>query len=142
MSAQIRRNNDAFCHFTHLVARRALRCFAVVFGVAAFVSSGLTTFHGSGSSDLNVTSRRQWARHIVLDSGTPLGVTSNEGPRKEAAMPRTNKAGALVVMESELLTSRHAQLDDFTVAFENYHVDADGAPVFKACPTTAANARV
>ena len=49
-------------------------------------------------------------------------------------MPRTNKAEAPVVMESEVLTSRHAQLDDFTVAFENYHVDADGAPVFKGLP--------
>jgi hypothetical protein len=39
-----------------------------------------------------------------------------------------------VVMESEVLTSRHAQLDDFTVVFENYHVDADGAPVFKGLP--------
>ncbi len=49
-------------------------------------------------------------------------------------MPRTNKAEAPVVMESEVLTSRHAQLDDFTVVFENYHVDADGAPVFKGLP--------
>ena len=49
-------------------------------------------------------------------------------------MPRTNKAEAPVVMESEVLTSRHAQLDDFTVVFEDNHVDADGAPVFKGLP--------
>src|SRR5947209_2931242 len=49
-------------------------------------------------------------------------------------MPRTNKVEAPVSMESEVLTSRHAELDDFTVVFEEYHVDADGTPVFKGLP--------
>jgi len=49
-------------------------------------------------------------------------------------MPRTSKTEARVAMESEVLTSRHAELDDFTVVFEEYHVDADGAPVFKGLP--------
>lgn len=49
-------------------------------------------------------------------------------------MPRTRKAEAPVAMESDVLTSRHAELDEFTVAFEEYHVDADGAPVFRGLP--------
>jgi hypothetical protein len=49
-------------------------------------------------------------------------------------MPRTSKAEAPVAMESEVLTSRHVELDDFTVVFEDYHVDADGEPVFKGLP--------
>ncbi len=49
-------------------------------------------------------------------------------------MPRTSKTEARVAMESGVLTSRHAELDDFTVVFEEYHVDADGAPVFKGLP--------
>ena len=49
-------------------------------------------------------------------------------------MPRTSKGDAQVAMESEVLTSRHAELDDFTVVFEEYHLDADGAPVFKGLP--------
>ncbi len=49
-------------------------------------------------------------------------------------MPRTSKAEAPVVVESEVLTSRHATLDDVTVVFETYHVDADGAPMFKGLP--------
>jgi hypothetical protein len=49
-------------------------------------------------------------------------------------MPRTSKAEAPVAMESEVLTSRHVELDDFTVVFEAYHVDADGTPMFKGLP--------
>jgi hypothetical protein len=49
-------------------------------------------------------------------------------------MPRTSKAEAVVVMESEVLTSRQAELDDFTVVFEEYHVDADGTPMFRGLP--------
>ena len=49
-------------------------------------------------------------------------------------MPRTSKAEAPVAVETEVLTSRHAELDDFTVVFEEYHVDADGAPVFRGLP--------
>jgi len=49
-------------------------------------------------------------------------------------MPRTSKSEAPVAMVSDVLTSRRAELDDFTVAFEDYHVDADGAPVFRGLP--------
>ncbi len=49
-------------------------------------------------------------------------------------MPRVSKAEALVALESEVLTSRQAALDAFTVVFEEYHVDADGAPVFRGLP--------
>src|SRR5207244_2417633 len=52
----------------------------------------------------------------------------------EVVMPRTSKSEAPVAMVSDVLTSRRAELDDFTVAFEDYHVDADGAPVFKGLP--------
>ena len=49
-------------------------------------------------------------------------------------MPRISKPEASVAMKSEVITSRRAELDDFTVVFEEYHVDADGAPVFKGLP--------
>jgi hypothetical protein len=49
-------------------------------------------------------------------------------------MPRTSKAEAPVAVDNGVLTSRHVELDDFTVEFENYYVDADGAPVFKGLP--------
>jgi hypothetical protein len=49
-------------------------------------------------------------------------------------MPRTNRAEAPVIIDSEVLTSRHAELDGFTVVFEEYHIDADGAPVFEGLP--------
>ena len=49
-------------------------------------------------------------------------------------MPRANKQETPVALESEVLTSRHAVLDDMTVVFEEYHVDADGTPVFRGLP--------
>ncbi len=49
-------------------------------------------------------------------------------------MPRTSKAEAPVVMENEVLTSRNVELDDFTVVFEEFHIDADGTPVFEGLP--------
>jgi hypothetical protein len=49
-------------------------------------------------------------------------------------MPRVSKAEALVALESDVLTSRQAELDTYTVVFEEYHVDADGAPVFRGLP--------
>jgi hypothetical protein len=52
----------------------------------------------------------------------------------EVAMPRSSKAEAPLAMESLVLTSRHAVLDDFTVVFEEYHVDADGAALFMGLP--------
>jgi len=56
-------------------------------------------------------------------------------------MPRTSKAEAPVVVENEVLTSRHVELDEFTVVFESYHVDADVRRSSKACLTTVASAR-
>ncbi|HZX55364.1 MAG TPA: hypothetical protein VFE86_11830 [Ilumatobacteraceae bacterium] len=49
-------------------------------------------------------------------------------------MPRTSKDEAELVVQSEVLTSRHAELGEYTVAFEEYHVDADGTPMFKGLP--------
>jgi hypothetical protein len=49
-------------------------------------------------------------------------------------MPRISKAEAPVAMENEVLTSRQAELDGLTVAFQEFHVDADGTPVFKGLP--------
>jgi hypothetical protein len=49
-------------------------------------------------------------------------------------MPRTRKDEAPVVADVEVLTSRHMQLDDFTVVFEEYHVDADAAAAFRGLP--------
>jgi hypothetical protein len=49
-------------------------------------------------------------------------------------MPRTNKAEAPVAMQSEVLTSRNVELDEFTVVFQEFHVDADGTPMFKGLP--------
>ena len=43
--------------------------------------------------------------------------------RASSVAPRTNKAEAPVVVESEVLTSRHANLDDLTFVFEAYHVE-------------------
>jgi hypothetical protein len=49
-------------------------------------------------------------------------------------MPSTRKADAEVVMDVEVLTSRTAELDHFTVGFDEYHVTADGTPVFQGLP--------
>jgi hypothetical protein len=49
-------------------------------------------------------------------------------------MPRTNKTEAKVAFESEIFTSRRAELGDFTVEFDEFHVDADGTPVFQGLP--------
>ena len=49
-------------------------------------------------------------------------------------MPRASKQETPIAMENEVLTSRHAILDDMTVVFEEYHVDADATPVFRGLP--------
>jgi hypothetical protein len=48
-------------------------------------------------------------------------------------MPRISKAEARVreTMASQVLTSRHGELDDFTVVFQTYHVDVDGTSVLR-----------
>ncbi len=49
-------------------------------------------------------------------------------------MPRTSKEEATLAFESEIFTSRRADLDGYTVEYEEFHVDADGTPVFKGLP--------
>ncbi len=49
-------------------------------------------------------------------------------------MPRTSKSEAPVVIDNPVLTSRIVELDDYSVVFEEYHIDADGTPVFKGLP--------
>src|SRR5207237_5345846 len=70
--------------------------------------------------------------HIVSPRRHALNGENQRG--RNGAMPRTSKAEAPVVMDNDVLTSRHVELDDFTVVFENYHVTADAAPVFKGLP--------
>ena len=49
-------------------------------------------------------------------------------------MSSISKADATLALDTDVITSRHAELDEFTVVFEEYHVDADGAPVFRGLP--------
>ena len=49
-------------------------------------------------------------------------------------MSSTRKSDAAVVMDVEVLTSRTAELDHFTVGFDEYHITADGTPVFRGLP--------
>lgn len=49
-------------------------------------------------------------------------------------MPRTRKEEAPVVMDAPVLESRQVELDDYTVVFERFHVDADAAPAFRGLP--------
>jgi hypothetical protein len=49
-------------------------------------------------------------------------------------MPRTCKSEAPLAMDSAILTSRGIELDEFTVVFEEFHVDADGTPMFRGLP--------
>jgi hypothetical protein len=56
-------------------------------------------------------------------------------------MSRTRKDEAPVLVEAPEIEGRYVELDDTTVAFERFPVDVDPAPLFRACPTTAASAR-
>src|SRR3954467_2207382 len=49
-------------------------------------------------------------------------------------MPRTRKAEATLVLDEAEITSRHAELDGYTVVFEAYHADVDPAALFRRLP--------
>jgi len=49
-------------------------------------------------------------------------------------MPRTTKAEAPIVVDAPILTTRRVDFDGFTLQFDEYHVDADGTPVFRGLP--------
>src|SRR5207302_1694073 len=49
-------------------------------------------------------------------------------------MPRTRKDEATLVLDEAEITSRHAELDGYTVVFEAYHADVDPAELFRGLP--------
>jgi hypothetical protein len=49
-------------------------------------------------------------------------------------MPRTCKDEAPLLVDSPVLKGRYVDLDGFTVGFETFEADADGAPVFRGLP--------
>src|SRR5262245_34597404 len=49
-------------------------------------------------------------------------------------MPRTSKSETPIAVDSPIMTGRYAELDGYTIGFENYHADADGAPLFRGLP--------
>src|SRR5262245_43235577 len=77
-------------------------------------------------------SRAGPGRHVVTSQCHAL--RGDYQRERDVVMPRSSKTEARVVVDNPVLTSRHVELDDFTVGFEEYHVNADGAPVFKGLP--------
>ncbi len=49
-------------------------------------------------------------------------------------MPRTRKDEAPVLVDSPLIEGRYAELADYTVSFETFPQEADGAPVYRGLP--------
>src|SRR3954469_4851876 len=49
-------------------------------------------------------------------------------------MPRTRKDEATLVLDEAEITSRHAELDGYTVVFEAYKADVDPAELFRGLP--------
>jgi len=49
-------------------------------------------------------------------------------------MPRTRKDEAPVAVDHPVVEGRYVELDDYTVSFETFHVDADAAPMFRGLP--------
>ena len=49
-------------------------------------------------------------------------------------MPRTRKDEAAVLVDSPLIQGRYVELDDYTVSFETFPQEADGAPMFRGLP--------
>src|SRR5262249_61894662 len=49
-------------------------------------------------------------------------------------MPKLSKATAPHTDENPALVSHHGPVGDYTVVFESYRVDADGAPFFRGLP--------
>jgi hypothetical protein len=70
---------------------------------------------------------------MVLGSGKDLDMVSRQAV-KEAEMPKVSKETAPQVEESPVLVGRYGDLDGYTVGFETYLADADGAPFFRGLP--------
>ena len=49
-------------------------------------------------------------------------------------MPKLSKATAPHTDENPALVSHHGSLGEYTVVFESYRVDSDGAPFFRGLP--------
>ncbi len=49
-------------------------------------------------------------------------------------MPRTRKDEAPFLVDSPLIEGRYAELADYTVSFETFPQEADGAPVYRGLP--------
>ena len=49
-------------------------------------------------------------------------------------MPRTCKDEAPVLVDAPVIEGRYVELDDYTVSFETFREDADGAPMFLGLP--------
>lgn len=49
-------------------------------------------------------------------------------------MPRTRKDEAPLLVDTQVIKGRYAELDDYTVSFETFPEDADGTPVFRGLP--------
>jgi len=75
---------------------------------------------------------RQGVR-MVVGSHLDLDAVSRHDV-KEAEMPKQSKNTAPQIEESPILVGRYGELDGYTVAFETYLADADGAPFFRGLP--------
>jgi hypothetical protein len=49
---------------------------------------------------------------------------------------------APVLVDAQLMQGRYAELGGYTVSFETFLEDADGAPFFRGLPATDASARI
>ena len=49
-------------------------------------------------------------------------------------MPRTRKDEAPVALDHPVIEGRYVELEDYTVSFESFHLDADAAPLFVGLP--------
>jgi hypothetical protein len=53
---------------------------------------------------------------------------------EEAAMPRTRKDEAPILVDDPAVEGRYVELGDSTVSFETFRQDADPAPLFRGLP--------
>src|SRR5882757_1141565 len=53
---------------------------------------------------------------------------------REVIMSRTRKDEAPLLVDAPVIQGRYAELDDYTVSFETFPDDADGAPAFRGLP--------
>jgi hypothetical protein len=49
-------------------------------------------------------------------------------------MPRIHKDEAPILVDAPLIQGRYAELEDYTVSFQTFPQEADGAPVFRGLP--------